>query len=101
MQTTSNPPASQQQSQFPPFSLARLLRTVFQPNPGERVCTLIDLDDPREVKDFGFLKNPELMIQRNAYEHFYQSLRNGVLDELQLKGGDFFAYKKTGGSNPD
>lgn len=87
---------------FPPFSLSRLLRTVFQPSAGERVCILIDLDDPREVKDFAFLKNPELTIQRNAYEHFYKGLREGgALDELGLTGGDLFAYKKTGGSNLD
>jgi len=31
---------------------------VFNPKPGERVCILIDLDDPRGVKDFAFLDNP-------------------------------------------
>jgi len=87
---------------FPPFNLARLLRTVFQPKSGERVCILIDLDDPREITDFAFLKNPENTIQRNAYEHFYQGLlRDGVLRELQLEGGEMFAFKKTGGSNLD
>lgn len=86
---------------FPPFSLSRLLRTVFDPKPGERVCILIDLDDPRDAKDFAFLKNPALTIQRNAHEHFYKGLHGGVLAELQLTGGDFFAYKKTGGSNLD
>lgn len=89
------------EKKFPPFSLTRLLRTVFNPKPGERVCILIDLDDPRGVKDFAFLNNPELTIQRNAYEHFYKGLRDGVLAELQLTGGDFFAYAKTGGSNLD
>ncbi len=86
---------------YPPFSLARLLRTVFNPKPGERVCILIDLDDPRGVKDFAFLKNPELTIQRNAHEHFYKGLHGGVMKELGLTGGDFFAYEKTGGSNLD
>lgn len=89
------------QSKFPPFSLSRLLQTVFHPKPGERVCILIDLDDPRDVADFGFLKDPDLSIQRNAYEVFYQGLRNGVLDELQLQGGELFAYEITGGSNLD
>ena len=42
--------------QFPPFSLTRLLKTVFAPKPGERVAILIDLPDPRAVKDFAFLK---------------------------------------------
>jgi aminopeptidase len=86
---------------FPPFSLARLLRTVFQPEAGEKVAILIDLDDPHEVRDFGFLKNPDLTIQKHAYEVFYQGLRNGVLKDLNLTGGDFFAYKITGGSNLD
>src|SRR5258708_14895068 len=86
---------------FPPFNLARLLRTVFQPKAGERVAILIDLDDPHQVKDFGFLKNPSLTIQKHAYEVFYQGLRNSTLKELNLTGGDFFAYKITGGSNHD
>jgi aminopeptidase len=86
---------------FPPFSLTRLLRTVFYPKAGERVAILIDLDDPHQVKDFAFLKNPDLTIQRNAYEVFYQGLKNGGVNELGLKGGDLFAYKITGGSNLD
>ena len=86
---------------FPPFSLPRLLKTVFDPKAGERVAILIDLDDPREVKDFAFLKNPALTIQRLAYEVFYKGLQGGVLNELKLRGGDLFAYKITGGSNLD
>jgi aminopeptidase len=86
---------------FPPFNLARLLRTVFQPRAAERVAIFIDLDDPHQVKDFGFLKNPSLTIQKHAYEVFYQGLKNGDLKELNLTGGDFFAYKITGGSNLD
>jgi aminopeptidase len=84
---------------FPPFSLSRLLKTVFNPNAGERVAILIDLDDPHQVKGFGFLENPDLTIQRHAYEVFYQGLKNGVLKELGLTGGEIFAYKITGGSN--
>jgi aminopeptidase len=86
---------------FPPFSLSRLLKTVFNPNAGERVAILIDLDDPHQVKGFGFLQNPDLTIQRHAYEVFYQGLKNGVLKELGLTGGEIFAYKITGGSNLD
>jgi len=86
---------------YPPFSLSRLLRTVFNPKPGERVCILIDLDDPLDLKDFAFLNKPELTIQRNAHEHFYKGLHGGVMAELQLIGGDLFAYEKTGGSNLD
>src|ERR1700751_61911 len=84
---------------FPPFSLARLLKTVFNPKVGEKVAILIDLEDPRQVKDFAFLKNPDLTIQRHAYEVFYQGLKKSVLKKLGLTGGEFFAYKITGGSD--
>jgi aminopeptidase len=86
---------------FPQFSLSRLLRTVFQPKQGEKVAIFIDLEDPRQIKDFAFLKNSNLTIQRLAYEVFYQGLKNGVLAELGLTGGDLFAYQITGGSNLD
>ena len=86
---------------FPPFSLTRLLTTVFEPKGGERVAILIDLEDPNDVKDFAFLKDPALTIQRHAYDVFYQGLQKGGLKEMGLKGGDFFAYKITGGSNLD
>jgi hypothetical protein len=76
---------------FPPFSLSRLLKTVFNPKAGERVAILIDLDDPQEIKDFAFLKNPDLTIQKYAYEVFYEGFRKGVLNELNLTGGDLFA----------
>ncbi|MBV8353249.1 MAG: hypothetical protein JOZ21_13340 [Verrucomicrobia bacterium] len=86
---------------FPPFSLSRLLKTVFNPKSGERVAILIDLEDPHDIKDFGFAKNGDLTIQRNAYEVFYKGLNNGALRELSLTGGEMFAYKITGGSNLD
>lgn len=89
------------QSAFPEFSLERLLKTVFEPEGGERVCILIDLKDPAAVKDFGFLKDPALTIQRHAHDVFYQGLKGGVLAVLGLKGGDFYAYEVTGGSNLD
>jgi hypothetical protein len=86
---------------FPPFSLTRLLTTVFAPKAGERVAILIDLPDPRAVKDFAFLKDKQLTIQRHAHDVFYQGLKNGGLAELKLTGGDLFAYQVTGGSNLD
>jgi hypothetical protein len=86
---------------FPPFSLSRLIKTVFTPKAGERVAILIDLDDPQEIIDFAFLRNPDLTVQKYAYEVFYQGLKKGVLNELSLTGGDIFAYKITGGSNLD
>lgn len=86
---------------FPPFSLTRLLTTVFAPKPGERVAILIDLPDPRAAKDFAFLNDKTLTIQRHAHDVFYQGLKNGGLAELKLTGGELFAYKVTGGSNLD
>ena len=92
---------SSEMSSFPPFSLTRLLRTVFNPDTGERVAILIDLADPHRMKDFAFLADPKLTIQRIAHDTFYEGLRNGVLDELNLSGGEMYAYKITGGSNLD
>ncbi len=94
-------PTAQTTRQFPPFSLSRLLRTVFAPKEGERVCILIDLENPSDITGFKFLENPALSIQRHAHDVFYQGLRNGVMYELGLKGGEMFAYKITGGSNLD
>jgi hypothetical protein len=86
---------------FPTFSLSRLLKTVFHPKGGENVAILIDLADPEEVKDFAFLLDPELTIQRNAYEVFYQGLLNGEGAAINVGNVDFFAFEITGGSNLD
>ncbi len=86
---------------FPPFSLSRLLKTTFAPKAGQKVAILIDLEDPKDIVDFQFLKNPALTIQHNAVTYFYEALKDGVLKELDLKGGEIFAYKITGGSNLD
>lgn len=88
-------------TQFPAFNLQKLLTTVFQPDGGERVAILIDLKNPRDAKDFAFLKDPALTIQRYAHDVFYQGLKTEVLSALKMKGGDFFAYEITGGSNLD
>jgi aminopeptidase len=86
---------------FPPFSLERLLRVTFAPKPGQRVALLIDLENPGEIKDFAFLQNPALTIQRHAIESFYKPLNEGLLARMGLSGGEIFAYKLTGGSNLD
>lgn len=96
---THSPVKSPQQ--FPPFSLSRLLRTVFAPKAGERICILIDLDEPREAEGFRFLQKTNLAVQRLAHDVFYQGLRGGVMFELELEGGEMFAYAVTGGSNLD
>ena len=86
---------------FPPFSLTRLLKTTFEPKPGQKICILIDLEDPSDIVNFKFLKNPDLSIQRNAITYFYEGLKNGAMKELGLVGGEIFAYEVTGGSNLD
>jgi aminopeptidase len=86
---------------FPPFSLSRLLKTTFEPKPGKKICILVDLENPRDIVNFKFLKNSDLSIQRNAITYFYEALRNGVMKELGLLGGEIFAYEVTGGSNLD
>lgn len=86
---------------FPPFSLTKLLRMTFEPQPGQKICILIDLENPHDITDFKFLQNPALTIQANAVKHFYEALKGGVLAELGLTGGEIFAYQVTGGSNLD
>lgn len=89
------------QRTFPPFSLKRLMETCFGPGSGERLCVLIDLPDPTEIKDFAFLDNPRLSIQNYGYKVFYQAFQSGGLEELNYSGGEIYAYKETGGSNLD
>jgi hypothetical protein len=86
---------------FPEFNLARLLRTVFEPTRGCRICILIDLGDLALAKHHAYLEAPGHEIQKRAYRHFLSPLRSGVMDELGLSGGDLFAYRMTGGSNLD
>lgn len=102
MNTTMTPvQTAAAERQFPKFDLARLLGTVFKPTYGRRIGILIDLPDLSEAKDYAFLKNPARPIQKQAHDNFYQGLKNGVLGELALKGGEMFAYEQTGGSNLD
>ncbi len=86
---------------FPTFSLSKLLGTVFRPKGGERMCILIDLDNPQDIAEFGFLNDPANSVQRHAYEVFYEGLRNGDAADIGLQGAEMFAYKKVGGSNLD
>ena len=86
---------------FPPFCLTNLLTTCFGNGSGERVCVLIDLPNPPDIKEFRFLGDPTLSIQNYGYEVFYKGFKSGVLEEMNWKGGEIFAYKETGGSNLD
>jgi hypothetical protein len=87
--------------EFPPFSLSRLLTTVFRPRAGENLAILIDFDDPRqEMSECKFLQEPTAYpIQHIAHSVFYKPLVEGLSDELGLDQIGFFAYQKTYGSN--
>ena len=86
---------------YPPFSLERLLRTVFEPTQNRRICLLIDFPDLALMTDNAFLNEPALAIQRRAWDYFYKPLHDGVMKVLGLSGGDMFAYRMTYGSNLD
>ncbi|MCE0482888.1 MAG: hypothetical protein LV479_01465 [Methylacidiphilales bacterium] len=77
----------------------RLLTTVFQPKGTERIAILIDLENPSDITNFAFLKNPALTIQRHAHDVFYRGLKEGK--GTNVTGVDLFAYQITGGSNLD
>jgi len=88
--------------EFPPFSLTRLLSTVFEPTLGCRVCLLIDLENPeKEMAGFAFLRDSRYGVQRKAHEHLYLALQRGTMEELGMTGGEIFAYRATHGSNLD
>ena len=88
--------------EFPPFDLSRLLTTVFKPTEGCKVCILTDFEEPANlIKDFNFLGEEGFEVQKNAYKYFYEGLKEGVLDELGMTGGEMFAYRYTYGSNLD
>ncbi len=100
--TTTDVVADANAREFPPFSLSRLLGTVFEPTDDCRVCLLVDLEDPAtEMKDYVFLQNDRYAAQRNAHKHFFLGLHAGAMDELGMTGGDMFAYQMTHGSNLD
>ena len=103
MQTVADSTAANkyEAQSFPPFSLSRLLTTVFTPPPGERIAILIDLKDPHDMKDHAYLADPKLTIQRIAHDTFYEGLQDGVMEEMGMTGGEMFAYAITGGSNLD
>ena len=88
------------------FDLTKLLSEVFHPQSAERVAILIDLDDPKRIKNFSFLEDrsgasEEPTVQQYAYEKFYLELKNSALSALALRGGEMYAYQITGGSNLD
>ena len=103
--TTTNPAeiaSSHPEREFPEFDLGRLLGTVFEPTQGCRVCVLIDADDPAlEMEGYAFLNQPGREVQTKAYEEFYLGLKNGVMADLGMTGGEMFCFKMSYGSNLD
>ncbi|MBK1792701.1 hypothetical protein [Persicirhabdus sediminis] len=88
--------------QFPPYSTERLLRQVFDPTEGCRVCILTDFQEPQKwITNFAFLESEEFPVQHRAHQHFYQAFKDGVMDQLGMTGGEMFAYNSTNGSNLD
>ena len=87
---------------FPSFSLERLLGTCFSLPSGDlKSCVLIDLHDPQDVKDLAFLQSSELPVQKRAHDYFFKPLSGEVGKSLGIQTCDLFAFKPTGGSNLD
>ena len=63
---------------FDPFSLTRLLTKSFGTGTGERVCVLIDLPNPEDIKDYAFLNDETLSIQNYGYEVFYKGFQISI-----------------------
>ncbi|MGH7162569.1 MAG: hypothetical protein ACREID_03720 [Planctomycetota bacterium] len=85
---------------FPPFSLARLMRTVFDLKPGESFGVFTDLEDEKEVVDLRFLGARGPSPRKHAYRTLYRGLRD-LREELAIADVAFYAYRETGGSNLD
>jgi aminopeptidase len=90
-------------TEFPEFSLERLLATCFSFVETEtlEVCILIDLPDLSLMIGHKFLDEAGFPVQKYAHDIFLKSLKEGVSERLGLTGNDFFAFKSTGGSNLD
>ena len=89
---------------FPDFSLERLLSTCFGCHSSEssKVCILIDLPDLDLARDKAFLEDTSRFpVQAKAYKAFYQGLQDDTASKLGFEKVDFFVFKTTGGSNLD
>ena len=91
-----------EEREFPGFDLVSLLRTVFDPTEGCRVCILTDFDDPAsKIQGLAFLEEDGHEAQKNAFKYFHEGLKNGGHAALGTTGGEMFAHKCTHGSNLD
>lgn len=89
-------------SEFPSFSLERLLSTCFGSSQNKlKVCTLVDLPDLSLFDNYQFIDNQRFQVQSYGKKYFFDSLTPDLLDKLNYASVDFFAFKTTGGSNLD
>lgn len=89
-------------SDFPSFSLERLLKTCFSLPCGDlKSCVLIDLHDLESISGSTFLQSANLDVQKRAYSYFYEPLSGELGKSLGINSCDLFAFKPTGGSNLD
>lgn len=90
-------------TEFPDFSLERLLGSCFGLSSGQnlKTCILIDLPDLSLMHDHRFLKEDGFQVQKYAHDVFLRLLKEGVSEKLGLVENDFLAFKTTGGSNLD
>lgn len=89
-------------SEFPDFSLNRLLTTCFGHTEQDlRCCILIDLSDLSLVQNHAYAEMDQYQVQSYAKKHFFDPLKNGVAADLGYSAVDLFAFKVTGGSNLD
>ena len=79
---------------FAPFSIQRLMRTCFEEGEGEKLCILIDLPNPEDIKDFKFLNDPSLSIQNYGHEVFYKGFRLEPSKSLTTQAVIFSPTKK-------
>ena len=89
-------------SEFPSFSLKKLLSTCFGTVDEElKACILIDLPDLQLMHNLAFLNENAFQVQKYAKKFFLDPLLDGVAEEVGYSCVDFLAFKTTGGSNLD
>tara|TARA_B100001057_G_scaffold500957_1_gene619242 strand:+ start:821 stop:2008 length:1188 start_codon:yes stop_codon:yes gene_type:complete len=89
-------------SEFPSFSLKKLLTTCFGTVDEElKACILIDLPDLQLMHNLAFLNENTFQVQKYAKKFFFDPLLDGLAEEVGYSCVDFLAFKTTGGSNLD
>ena len=77
-------------SEFPSFSLERLLSTCFGSSQNKlKVCTLVDLPDLSLFDNYQFIDNQRFQVQSYGKKYFFDSLTPDLLDKLNYASVDF------------